>query len=486
MTTSTHRPPAAVHFGARARRGVLLGFSGPRLVALGVAAILVTAAMFTAGLAGVALVAPVAAPAVLAAFVHVAGRPAVEWAPVSMHWLWRRSSGQDRYLARPMATRPAGTLALPGDAASLRVHLDTATGAAMIHDPHRRTLTVTCAVEHPSFVLLGDAEQQRRVSGWGRVLASVARSGHIAAVQVLETSLPDRGTAVRAWWQEHGRHDGSWASRTYGQFVDAAAPASARHRTLIALSLDMKAAARAIRRAGGGVSGAAAVLRGDMDALHLAMRSAELTSLGWLGDRDLAALIRAAYDPAGADALAQADLDNDGPRLASAGPVGIREHWSWLRSDSSVSAVLWISEWPRSEAFPNFLHPIVLAPGVRKTLSIIARPLPAAQARRELRRAKVEYVSDAEQKARLGQVPDYSDGAEFADLLAREQELAHGHADLRFTGLVAITAADVDELDAAVAIVEQAALQAECETHRLVGQQSQAFAAAALPLGRGL
>ena len=48
------------------------------------------------------------------------------------------------------------------------------------------------------------------------------------------------------------------------------------------------------------------------------------------------------------------------------------------------------------------------------------------------------------------------------------------------------TAADADQLDAACAEVEVAAGQAGCELRRLVGQQAQAFAAAALPLGRGL
>ena len=39
-------------------------------------------------------------------------------------------------------------------------------------------------------------------------------------------------------------------------------------------------------------------------------------------------------------------------------------------------------------------------------------------------------------------------------------------------------------MDAAVAAVEQAAIQASCETRRLVGQQAAAFTAAALPLTR--
>ena len=45
-------------------------------------------------------------------------------------------------------------------------------------------------------------------------------------------------------------------------------------------------------------------------------------------------------------------------------------------------------------------------------------------------------------------------------------------------------ATKADLLEAAVASIEQAAIQASCETRRLVGQQAQAFTAAALPLCR--
>jgi len=44
----------------------------------------------------------------------------------------------------------------------------------------------------------------------------------------------------------------------------------------------------------------------------------------------------------------------------------------------------------------------------------------------------------------------------------------------------------VSYLDAAVAAIEQAAIQASCETRKLVGQQAQAFTAAAVPLCRAV
>jgi len=61
-----------------------------------------------------------------------------------------------------------------------------------------------------------------------------------------------------------------------------------------------------------------------------------------------------------------------------------------------------------------------------------------------------------------------------------------GHGILRTTGLIAVSAQDPDELERAVAGIEQAAIQASCETRRLWGQQAQVFSAAALPRCRSV
>ena len=164
--------------------------------------------------------------------------------------------------------------------------------------------------------------------------------------------------------------------------------------------------------------------------------------------------------------------------------VAVDEHWDHLRHDSGYSAVLWVSQWPRTEAPTFFLHALVFQPGVRKTISLTLEPLLVEQAMRDIRRAKVEYVTDAAQKARLGALADAADAQEHADVLDRERALLAGHADVRFTGLITITAADRDALEAAVAEVARAAIHCGCETRRLHGQQARAFTAAALPLAR--
>jgi hypothetical protein len=475
-------PLAPVQFSRLARRGIMLGLSLPQLIVLGIAVLTVVFSLYTADGMGLAWTAPVWGTCALLAVIPAGGRKVIEWVPVLARWAARTYLGQLVYRRRVIKPRPAGTLALPGDAAPLREWEDPETGAAMVHDPHAQTLTAILGVSHPAFVLLDPGEQQRRVSGWGRVLAAACRSGRIARIQVSERTLPDSGTGLAEWWRTHGTDDGSWAATTYAELIERAGPAGERHATTISLALDMKAAARQIRTSGGGIRGAAAVLRQEMSTLTTALRAAELSSTGWLTPGEVAVVLRSAYDPAAAPALERhGDLGRD---LATAGPVAVTETWDRLRSDSAHHAVLWITEWPRSQVYPGFLAPLVLSNGILRTLALHYTPVRADQAARDLRKKKTELISDAAQRRKIGQIDDAASSAELDDVLQQEADLTAGHGVLRVSGLVSVSAPTVDELDAAVAAVEQAAIQASCETRRLVGQQAQAFTAAALPLCR--
>ncbi|WP_457256511.1 SCO6880 family protein [Pedococcus sp. P5_B7] len=470
--------PAAVRFSRLPQRGILLGLSAPRLVCLGLSVAVLVVALFAAGSTGAALTAPLWAGAAAAALVRWRGKTLVDLAPTALHYLWRARTGQTRYRARPEHPRPAGTLALPGDAAALRFLPDPDTGTAMLHDPHQHTLTAVALVRHPAFVLLSPDEQAHRVHGWSRALAHLAATGG-TRVQVLEISLPDAGHGITGWWQTHraGDPDG-WAAREYEQLMTTVVPAAATHRTLVALSLDLRKAGAHIRQSGRGLRGAAAFLKQEMTSLEANLRAADLILDTWLGEPDLAATLRTAYDPRyGAG-------DHTPARLEAAGPVAVDEHWDHLRHDTAYSAVLWVKEWPQTAAPSFFLHALIFQPAIRKTLSISYEPVPVEEAMRDIRRAKVEYATDAAQKAKMGVLADLSDSVEAADVLDRERALVAGHADIRFTGMLTITAPTRDELEAAVAEITRAAIQSGCETQRLLGQQARAFTAAALPLAR--
>jgi hypothetical protein len=471
------RSAGLVRFGRRQSRGLLLGFSGLRVTVIAAGIGVFVAAMFVAGMPGIAGTCLLWGGLIASAFVPVSGQPAIEIVPTALHYGARRVEGQLDYRFRPTAPRPAGTMALPGDAAALRFHVDGVTGAVLVHDPHARTITAIARITHPAFVLLSPDAQRQRVNGWGRVLAGVAASGMCARIQVLETALPDSGRGIAGWWAEHGRPDTSpWAAAQYAELLREAAPAASTHRTLIALTLDLAKAGKAIRQAGRGMNAAATVLRQHAAALEASLRAADLKLAGWLTDSDLAHVLRSAYDPATHVEIAG--------NLASAGPMGVSEAWDHMRHDSGFSRVLWISEWPRIEVAPSFLHALIFEPGVRKSVSLTCSPLSTAAAMRDIRRQKVEYVTDAGQKAKIGQLADLSDEQEYHDILDRERALIAGHADYRFSGFLTITAFSKEALESACAKVERAVTQCGCETLTLYGHQTRAFTVAALPLGR--
>lgn len=484
--TPTEKDPSElspVKFSRLSKRGILLGLSLAQLIVLAVAIASFVIGMMIGG-AWALYAATVWVPALAITFILAGGRPIVEWAPIALIWVWRSMTGQRRHRARVARPRPAGTLALPGDAASLRQYTDPVTGAVMVHDPHHQMLTALIEIHHSSFVLLDPGEQERRVQAWGRVLATGCRSGRIARIQVLERTIPDSGTGLAQWWAQHGTDDGSWVAETYKQLIDRAGPAGERHESTLSLSLDMKAAARQIRAAGRGLKGAAEVLRQEMRTLTTALRAAELDVSEWATPARLAIMLRTAYDPAVTATLDRAgDLGQD---LATAGPVAVEETWDRLRSDSAWHAVLWISEWPRSLVFPGFLSPLLLTSGIRRSFTLLCDPIRADVAARDVRKRKTEHISDRTQRQRIGQIEGAEQSAELTDVLQQEADLVSGHGILRFTGLIAISAATSEELETAVSAIEQAAVQASCETRRLVGQQAASFTAAALPLCRGL
>ena len=478
--TSTSLPasPPTVRFGRRQAKGLLLGYSGQVVIVVSAGLVILAVALLLSPTVGVAVTSPLWAGMIASGFVRWHGAPGSESVPLLLHGQVRKTHGQTRYRVRPMQPRPAGTMGLPGDAAALRFYDDSVTGAVMVHDPHRQTLSATVHVTHPAFVLLDAGEQGRRVTAWSRVLGGLAATGTCAAVQVLESVIPDPGRGVVGWWRDHGTHDDSWASVEYATLMRTAAPSAASHRTLITLVLDLHAAARSIREAGRGMAGAAAVLAGDMANIEVALRAASLSVHSWLSAPDLAVVIRQAYDPA-----TTLTVDGPGADMAS-GPAAVDEHWDYLRHDTGYSTVLWISEWPSIDAAPPFLHALIFAPGIRRSLSLIARPLGAAQALREIRKEKVDYITDREQKAKTGRIIDLSDDQEYADVLAREAALVSGHADMRYSGFLTLTAPTLDNLRAATAHAQRAATQCMLETRLIYGRQAQAFIVAALPLGR--
>lgn len=475
-------------FPRLSHRGLILGLSLAQTVVIAASLAVLVVSMFIGGMAGLIIFGPLVVLAVTGAVIRVGGESGLGFAGRWITWQRRQAKGQTRWRARPERPVENGSLGLPGPSASLRV-FTTPDGPAMVFDPYARTVTAVVRVSAPAFVLLDSSEQARRVGGWGHALAGLCQGGRIARVQVLERTIPDPGDELAQWWAEHGHRGGDWSSQIYSELIRQAGPATERHETYIAISLGLKIAGRQVRQAGGGMRGASQILASEMRSFGRALHSAGVSVHHWLGARDIAEVIRSAYDPHSVAAMSRRgslSADAAGVDPAAAGPVAVDEAWGYIRTDSGWHAVYWIIEWPRVEAHASFLHPLLYVPGVRRNLSIVAQPLPIKRALREVQRDKVEHLVDSAQRRRFGQLETEMQREELRDVERRERELVSGHGDMRWAGFVSVSADSREALDEACSVLETAATQALVDVKLLGAQQAEAFVAAALPLGVGL
>jgi hypothetical protein len=456
-----------VRFPRQPRRGVVLGFSGPRVSAGIAAALLIMGGLLSHNMNVLIVLEPTAAMLIGATFIRVKGRYAIDWLPLWAHWQVRGAAHQRRFRAQLMTLRPAGTLALPGNAARLRVLVND-DDVAYVHDPRAGTLTAALRVEHSAMVLLDPSAQAERVSGWSRALSSLAGNGSVSHVAVLEETIPDTGNGPLEWFNEHWTKKDDWASQQYYSLLDNSRFQSSTHRTTVTISVKVG------RR---GLDDARVNMAAQRKGIEDALSSAGLRVVGWLSEGELARQVRQAYAP-----FSPANVE----LLAAAGPVAIDEEWGWFRHDDGVSCVLALAEFPATPVGPQFLHSLIFSSGVRHTFALIARVQSIDAALRQVRRDKASSLADTYQKAKMGQVADMSDGAEYADIEAREAALIQGHAAVNLTALVTVMAPTLDELKSAVEQIKRDAGRCACEARVLHSMQAAAFVAAALPLGRAI
>ncbi|MFJ9131244.1 SCO6880 family protein [Streptomyces sp. NPDC102340] len=478
--------PATVKFPHRSRRGVLLGLTAPQLTVVAATGLLLLTVLLSASVIGALKLFPLWVLALAGVFVRHRGRALADWAPIVIRYVLRRLRGQLVWLARP-SSRPLreGLLQLPGTAASLRVVTAPRGRFGAVHDPHHGTLTAVVKVSSRAYALLDPATQSSNVSGWGRTLAALARTGHIARVQVLERTVPDSGDALHRYWSEHGDAATPLAGPIYSELLAAAGPAAAPHEAYVALALDLKAARRLINQAGGGLTGAFAVLAQLTATFDQAARNSGLAPSGWLPATEIAAVIRTAYDPKASAALDRwSSSGRPQAAPAAAGPVVLVEKADRIQTDSAHHATFWIENWPRIETNPGFLHQLLFTTGVRRSLSLTYAPKGLDAALKDVQRKKATVVADAAERARKGQVDSEEDSVEYADIKQRERQLIAGHADVALTGLLTVSADSDKQLNAACAAIETAAVAAMVDLRPLTWQQAEAFTSAALPLAR--
>jgi len=373
----------------------------------------------------------------------------------------------------------------------------------VLHDRRAKVWSAAIGVQGQSFLLLDENEKVRRMTSWAVIQASMARHGSpISRLQWLERTLTEIGDEMRTWFEVNQHHpaspraggtdDGRQASvgpgESYEELLSAAQPVTQQHQTYVVVQISATKASKAIRQGGGGNKGAIAVLYRELTHLERSLRDADLRSTGVLGGDEIAGLVRTQFEPESALGLASKQTNSGAihttPR--NAWPLATDVSWGTYRTDGTHHITFWVADWPRVGVQPSFLAPLLLAStGVARTVSLVSEPVPMVEAIRRVEHEQTARISDDAIRQGAG----YRSGArrqrEAEALDRRENELADGHAEFRFSGYVTVSGRDLDEVEAAAANLEQVAYQCPIELRRLWGEQESAFYTS-LPLARGL
>jgi hypothetical protein len=269
--------------------------------------------------------------------------------------------------------------------------------------------------------------------------------------------------------------------QSYLDLTNTAPAVTTDHELFVCLQIDAKRAWRQIKRAGGKDgpdAGACGILLRELEALAERLTSADVRVVGALRPGMLAAVIRVAFDPwsrPGLARLAAADPDRDGIDEAAAWPVGTENSWGLYRTDGAFHATYWIASWPRIDVGAAFLSPLLLHAQMVRAIGVTMEPISPLRAIREVEAARTTDIADRDLRGRMGFI-ETARGRRQTDAVARrEEELADGHAAVRFAGYVTVSARSAEELDRQCSEIEHAAQMARLELLRLYGQQEESL-----------
>jgi hypothetical protein len=444
------------------RRGLLLGLSAAQL--LGAATGLVAGLLLRSAIGGPAGDLVGGLLAVLAAALSLwnrGGRPVGAWAAQAALWALGRTRGaalddlpvagdSRRRTNAPAGLRLRSDAGLPGEAPM-----------AVIADSRGGTVAAVIPVEGSSFALMDPGAQAQQLEAWRRVLGATARPGSpVLRIQLLHRAS---GSSAGALSLPPADDQGAAAS-SYRDLVGATLPTITVHRTFVVAVV-------------AGRSRAPAVLRREVRLLEGQLRAAGLVPGPPLDRSQLSGLLLSAHRDRGA-------MGRRASRSNQAWPLAVDDRWAMVRADGSWHCTYWVADWPGVEVGPDFLTPL-MAGVERGSFSVLMQPVPPDVALRQARSSQASDLADEQLRAKAGFLRSSRRERESEGARQREEELASGHNEFRFSAYLTVSADDREGLVAACAEAEHAATSARLELQRLYGRQAEALTWTQ-PLGRGM
>ncbi|MEV8105180.1 SCO6880 family protein [Streptomyces sp. NPDC088135] len=495
----------ALYGGWQSERSGFMGdLSGLGFALVASSAVIALIPIYTRSWGSAFIALPVAAVLLVLAYGRVLGLSADEWIILAVRHQIAVATNRNLFFSGAFAPRTkdsAQPMDLPGRLARLHL-LEASDGLGgqigIMHNPVDNTYTAVCRVTFPGLALIDTERQNIRVKGWAAFLRSQCKEdGAITRISVHQRSLPDDGAALRSWTERHTSPDApAVAVQALNELMEGAGPAATIRETYLSITLSAPRARLAVKGAGGGQIGAAAILVREINAMAGLLSSAGLQVVEWLPPRGVAQTIRTAFDPEAQLALSARNTAADDPKWEGAekgvdpelaGPAATETVWGLYRHDGAWTVSYQVRGFPQSEVYATFLQPL-LRPrsNARRSLTLVYEPIGPAKARQELAREKTKRDAARKLRAKTGRAESEDERREAMTARAQDVARASGHGVVRLTALIAVTVTDLEQLETACAELQADASSAGLEIRRVWGAQDDAFTVAALPLGQGL
>jgi hypothetical protein len=488
-----------VRFAARERRGIFLGLTFLQLVVIGCAVAMLLATLFINPNA-FWLMLPIIALVVFFALATYRREPVLVIAAQAARYVYRSIAGQtafrrDVWLRVTMASLNVGhahiaavapvvtsKFLLPGALGDVQVVQIPGAGA-FVYNARGRLAAVTVRVGSRAWALRDKGTQEAAYDGFVEWLSSLENMPGVREttirIRVDRASSNELRDYLVVRQNEHDPQVSAELREQYWALTQAASKRSMGFTNYITLTFDTAALNSAIRDAGKGLTGLAAVLKERVAGIETSMDHARLTPAGWLTSDELDELNALSADPVAA--AKRREQDSQIGSIPS--PVmGIDEGWDAMRVDESWHQTFWVAEWPRTDVRTGFLEPLLYAGDATRVITLQVRPVATHKALAQLNRAQSDMETAAIIRMKLSSRIPLTHLREEEDLAVRENDLVDGFGDVQYRGFVTISAESKDALAKARTDIEQASHPARLVLASMSGQQAAGFVTAALPV----
>ncbi|SEB08970.1 SCO6880 family protein [Leifsonia sp. 21MFCrub1.1] len=488
-----------VRFAARERRGIFLGLTFLQLVVIGAAVAILLATLFINPNAFWVML-PLITLVVFFALATYRREPVLVIAAQAARYAYRSLTGQttfrrDVWLRVTMASLSVGQaqaaavtpvvtsrFLLPGALGDVQV-IQIPGAGGFIYNARGRLASITVRVGCRAWALRDKGTQEAAYDGFVEWLSSLENLPGVREttirIRVDRASSTQLKDYLVAREDEFGPQVSAELREQYWALTQAASKRSMGFTNYITLTFDTAALNSAIRDAGKGLTGLAAVLKERVAGIETSMEHARLTPAGWLTADELDELNALSADPVAAATRREQDSDI----VSAPSPVmGIDEGWDTMRVDESWHQTFWVAEWPRTDVRTGFLEPLLYAGDATRVITLQVRPVATHKALAQLNRAQSDMETAATIRMKLSSRIPLTHLREEEDLAVREHDLVDGFGDVQYRGFVTISAESKDALARARTDIEQASHPARLVLASMSGQQAAGFVTAALPV----